>query len=206
MPGSSQLSQFGEFIGQVARATPRDLPIGVMQKWITDPESLREALRKALAVSLFPVWRVITIGTYNNAKALLAKVEHAGEVNLSASDLMTRRDFRLTMWPHEIKLVRTTVQDLGFPNGAKLEDVYRRARDLGLELLPEETGPILRLEYLDQPRGESLVVAMFPIMGHDGKRYLFSVLHTDGGLWLYTTMYTPESIVSPRYEFLFAGN
>lgn len=44
------------------------------------------------------------------------------------------------------ELVRFTVAQLGFPNGATTDEIYKRAQDLGLELCPAEVGPHLRLQ------------------------------------------------------------
>jgi hypothetical protein len=49
-----------------------------------------------------------------------------------------------------------------------LRDLYRRALQLGLELCPAEAAPHLRLEYLNQPVGEFLHVAMRPIATYGG--------------------------------------
>jgi hypothetical protein len=49
-----------------------------------------------------------------------------------------------------------------------LRDLYRRALQLGLELCPAEGAPQLRLEYLNQPVGEFLHVAMRPIATYGG--------------------------------------
>ena len=56
--------------------------------------------------------------------------------------------------------------------------MYKRARELGLELVPAEVGPQLRLQYKDQPIGEMLYIAMEPIAESDSKNtYVFFLTH-----------------------------
>ena len=53
--------------------------------------------------------------------------------------------------------------DFGWPAEHSLEEIYRRARERGLDVCPAWVGPQLRLDYADQPVGEVLMVAMDPI-------------------------------------------
>lgn len=46
----------------------------------------------------------------------------------------------------QLKLVSLTVKDLGFPKAATINEIYKRAKELGLKLCPAETGPNLRLQ------------------------------------------------------------
>ena len=66
-----------------------------------------------------------------------------------------------------------------------MRDTYARAKELGLELCPNEVGPQLRLQYKDQPKGEFLLIAMEPIIGVGGDLSVFDVEHrNDDRLWL----------------------
>lgn len=60
-------------------------------------------------------------------------------------DILYKTEFSQKSQTYE--LVRFTVEQLGFPNGATTDEVYKRAEDLGLELCPAEVGPHLRLQY-----------------------------------------------------------
>jgi hypothetical protein len=86
--------------------------------------------------------------------------------------------------PEQIKLVSFSVRQLGFPNGATLQEIYDKAQSMGLELCPPQVGPELRLSYTDQPNGEYLVIAMETITGADGDPGLFFVNRDDSGPWL----------------------
>ena len=80
----------------------------------------------------------------------------------------------------EYDFVSFSVEQLGFPNGATLKEIYAKAKDLGLELCPAEVGPLLRLNYPDQPNGEYLRIAMETINDSDGDARLFEVLCSSG--------------------------
>ncbi len=88
-----------------------------------------------------------------------------------------------------IDLIWTQVWEFGFSaNGVELREVYRKAKDLGLELCPPEVAFLLRLQYLDQPPGEQLYVAMKPLIsrkpGTEGDPVIFKVHNPGGGPWI----------------------
>ena len=84
----------------------------------------------------------------------------------------------------EYNLVSFSVKGLGFSSGATTKQIYDKAEELGLELCPAEVGPLLRLNYLDQPNGEYLRIAMKTIEASDGDAHLFAVFHGDGERYL----------------------
>ena len=54
-----------------------------------------------------------------------------------------------------VSTVELKVRNLGYSEGATISQIYKKAKQLGLELCPLEIGPYLRIEYLDQPEGNS---------------------------------------------------
>ena len=84
----------------------------------------------------------------------------------------------------EIKLVSFSVEQLGFPKGATLQQIYDKAKESGLELCPPQVGPELRLNYKDQPMGEWLVIAMNSINDRDDYPLLFCLSRHSSGEWL----------------------
>jgi predicted peroxiredoxin len=84
----------------------------------------------------------------------------------------------------KIDLVLFSVEQLGFPKGATLQQIYDKAKEFGLELCPPQVGPELRLNYKDQPMDEYLVIAMNSIDDRDGYPKLFYVNHYSDGEWL----------------------
>jgi hypothetical protein len=142
-----------------------------------------------------PVWKTITLGTYRDVNALREHLDsrHCGldetahgspgqaarvpgtmaplqcGLGDSAAEIIGRPAFTLSKTRTDVNLVLVSVSELGFKDkGATMADIYARAQQLGLELCPAEVGPQLRLQYLDQPLGEFLHIAMKPIATYGG--------------------------------------
>ena len=147
------------------------------------------------------VWKTIKLGTGLKTAEEFRRVLRDGEFRLSdwASDILGKPAFKTADEETEVDLVKVTVVELGFKKGAWRNQIYERARDLGLELCPPEVGPQLRLQYQDQPKGEWILVAMEPIVDSDGDPKLFGVGRYGSGLWLGSYWGFPVS-------FWFAGH
>jgi hypothetical protein len=103
-----------------------------------------------------------------------------------ANEIIGRPAFALSRTRTEVDLVVLSVFELGFgKQGASLNDIYTRAKSLGFALCPPEVGPQLRLQYLEQPRGEVLHIAMEPIAKYDGHLVSLSLENGEWGLVLF---------------------
>lgn len=161
----------------------------------------------AKSAAEIPIWKTITLGEYRNVSAIRSAVDNSPcPIGLgdSVAEAIGRPAFSFTKTKLELDLVVASVADLGFPeDGASLLDVYNRAIAIGLELCPHDLGPTLRLNYLDQPRGEFLHIAMRPValysrevvdfsLGNDGTRLL--LVGGDG---------RPETTIPGAVRFIF---
>lgn len=135
----------------------------------------------------FPVWKTIKIGTGLKTSDDFRKSinENEMEINYPANDILGKSDFAVAIKETELDLVKATVAELGFKNGARCDQIYARAKELGWELCPSEVGPQLRLQYQNQPNGESVLIAMEPIADSGGTLRVFNVKRSDFGLLLY---------------------
>ncbi|HBI34123.1 MAG TPA: hypothetical protein DEA43_00795 [Candidatus Moranbacteria bacterium] len=95
-----------------------------------------------------------------------------------AKDLMNSPDFVTSKNIENANLVRLTVKDLGFPNGATTDEIYQKAQDFGLELCPAEVGPQMRLQ---SEIKDGMIIAMKQIIC-DGDPDVFSLTSGDGRL------------------------
>ena len=122
-----------------------------------------------------------------DVKQIETEFTRAGmRISSYASAMMNRQEFTTLKNAEQADLVRLKVKDLGFSNGATIDDIYAKAQEFGLELCPAEVGPHYRLSYTNQPMGEWVRIAMKQITGPDGGPNVFHVGRSGGGAWLAT--------------------
>jgi hypothetical protein len=154
-----------------------------------------------------PIWRTAALGTYKTIDALRdALGARRIRVGSTANEMLGRPEFNLSKMRRDARLVVLAVSQLGFEeDGASLADIYARARQLGFELCPAEVGPQLRLQYLNQPLGEFLHIAMAPIAGYAGEPTDFTVANGGAGLILIGSDAYPNLIMPSAMRFVFIG-
>ncbi len=134
----------------------------------------------------------------------ISEMEASGiNIDFHAKSMMDNPDFVVGSSREETKLVRLTVADLGFKTSATTDQIYERAQALGLELCPPDTGPNYRLQYKDQPLGESVRIGMKQITDSDGNPRVFGLERDDGGLWLDGYWAKPDGGWYPGHGFVF---
>lgn len=200
--------QTATFLAAVGQNMP-EMPAALMQEWIEHPKDLQEALWKALcplktvARPEFPTWKTIKLGTQKSVKDLTKALTDDGfRISDWAGDILKK--ITLADAETEIELVLVSVADLGFSKATRRDAIYDRAKEFGLDLVPTEVGPQLRLQYTDQPLNEWMVMAMEPIMDSDGDQHVFRVAHDDDGRWLYSGNGDPASVWDPDDRWVFA--
>lgn len=110
-------------------------------------------------------------------------ISEGNQISTYAQDILNK--IKPLKQKEEIDLVSFSVEQLGFPNGATLQQIYDIAKEFNLELCPPQVGSELRLSYKDQPEDEWLRIAMNPISGRDGGPLLFFVGRDGSESWLY---------------------
>jgi hypothetical protein len=155
--------------------------------------------------SELPIWKTITLGVHRNVNAVRDALDAAKiAVGDSADEILGRPAFTFANERRELNLVVLSVTALGFgANGGTLSDIHARALRLGFELCPEEVGPQLRLQYLNQPVGEFLHVAMKPQMTYRGDSVDFTLANGGAGLSLLGGSARPNLVISSRTAFVF---
>jgi hypothetical protein len=125
-----------------------------------------------------PIWKTITVGGSKGINAIRDALETAScrmTIADDADEILGRPAFPFIKTPVELDLVVLSVFELGFGDEASLHDIYARAVALGFELCPAEVGPALRLNYLDQPPGDFLHIAMKAVAKYNGALIDFTV-------------------------------
>jgi hypothetical protein len=128
---------------------------------------------------------------------------------LFADDLFTVSAER-----YRVETVELTVADLGFQQGAPLDQIFQRAGELGLSLCPLELGPHMRLQYLDQPEGlsgqrhqapsGSITIASAVIRDDHDFPKGFYLRSMEAALWLRGYIADYLHIWNPNDYFIFA--
>jgi len=144
----------------------------------------------------FKIWKTIKLGTSLKTTDDFCRALADGEFKLSdwALDILGKSDFTVAAEESKVDLIKVTIAELGFKNGARCDQIYARAKELGLELCPAEVGPQLRLQYKNQPNGEWILVAMEPITDSGGDLGVFDVGCDDSGLWLDSLWSIPGNV------------
>ncbi len=186
-------NQTAAFLAKLAECMPL-LTATEMQGWIEKPSALKAALKSALSLPhvislpgvMSGIWKAIELGIGPNDTAGFRAALLAAACSLSdaAKEIMNTPSFAIASSPVRLNLVAVTVADLGFVGRANYAHICSRGIDLGLRLCPAEAGPQLRLQYLNQPKGEWVYIAMEPIADSFENARGFTVAHTDEGLRL----------------------
>ena len=138
----------------------------------------------------FLVWRNLKIGTgIKTGDEFINSLEEKKIITTPDAKTLLK-GVNLTQQEKELKLVRVTLQDLGFKEMPSLKAINQRAVELGLQICPPEIGPYLREQYTDQPKNTWLMIGMEPVMVKDykDKEYPITfVLIEEDGLCLHST-------------------
>jgi len=154
-----------------------------------------------------PIWKTITLGEYRNLNTLRSARDNSpcpigfGD---GVEEAIGRPSFAFTKTKLDFDLVVVSGADLGFPeDGSSLANIYNRAIAIGLELCPPDLGPVLRLNYLDQPRGEFLHVAMRSVALYNREVVDFSLGNDGNTLLLLSGDGHPKFVPPGAVQFIF---
>src|SRR6185437_14164477 len=93
---------------------------------------------------------------------------------------------------------------LGFQGEtALLSQIYATAQRLGFGLAPAEIAPQLRVQYLDQPIGEFLIIGMAPIQTWTGEAIILTVANGGAGLILIGQDGRSDAAIPVNSRFVF---
>lgn len=180
---SSQESKLG---ARILENLP-DMSSQRRQAWIDDPTALKETLRRALVGDAgFGTWTYIYPESFSSFEELIEKLESRGvRINTVARSIANKP----TICEHarDIELVKVAVSELGFTQPTRFDRVCERARELGLELVPQDAALYVALQDGNKvERGDDVIFAMESVIDLDGHPVVFELdRHPDGGLWLH---------------------
>jgi hypothetical protein len=103
----------------------------------------------------------------------------------------------------EAELFIVTAKDLGLKKGGTQTQIYRKAKRLGFGKCWPEIGVKARINYPNQPRGETLLVAMDPFKDSDDCLDILALTSVKSGLWLETEDGRPDRHWPAESKWLF---
>lgn len=134
------------------------------------------------------IFKTLTLG---ESKKSLEKKLKAYEVGFYARELFENMQISDKQ---DVDLVILTPADLGFTEAPTTTELFKKAVEQGYELCPPDVGPVLRVNYDDQPTGEWLFIAMESITDSDGGPRVFRVRRDrGGGRWLGSDWADPDA-------------
>lgn len=153
------------------------------------------------------VWKTIAIGTFEDPPAIRNAMSAIGcGIGNLAGEVLARPAFTVSGIRTDVDLVVISPAQLGFQGeAASLRKIYAHAQRLGFGLAAAEVAPQLRLQYLDQPIGEFLIVAMEPIRTCAGEPIILTVANGGAGLILIGQEAGEDTAIPVSARFVFVG-
>jgi len=166
-----------------AQCTARDVLQNQLKLKTRPAEASQQLIRSDQDVA---TWKTIKVGTFADPMRLRNRLDSMGcGVGGQAAEILARPAFIVSSRETDMELVLVSPVQLGFTSDTvTLGNVYARARQLGFELAAAEVGPQLRMQYLDQPIGEFLIIGMEPIATWSGEPIILNVANGGAGLIL----------------------
>lgn len=163
--------------------------------------------------------RVIEVGGLTKSQLFKKLEQHSILMNDYAKMLFADDNFTTSDLTYSLKTVELTVRGLGFPEGATTAQIFKRAKEIGLDLCPLELGPHLRLQYLDQPEGSmgkpsfqhqapygSITIASDILTEDENFPKGFYLRRIDGLLWLRGYRAGQQHVWKSDDHFIFLSN
>lgn len=159
--------------------------------------------------------RTVEVGGLTKQQLIKRLQEYSILLNEYGEKLLTDEKFTTSDTGYSIQTVEITVRNLGFPEGATTAQIFKKASELGLDLCPLELGPFLRLEYLDQPEGNSgnlqqhqaptgsITIATKILTEDDNFPKGFYLRRINGELWLRGYIADGLHVWNPNDHFIF---
>jgi hypothetical protein len=169
---------------------------------VSPPNRPQQPIRSARDV---PTWKTIAVGAFADPIALRNALDVLGcTVGGAAAEILARPGFTVRSDRTSVELVVLSAAELGFrTDRVALAAIYARVKEVGFELAAAEVGPQLRLQYLDQPIGEFLIVGMNPIKTWSGEPIILNVANGGAGLILIGQDGRDDAEISVTSRFVF---
>ncbi len=152
-------------------------------------------INKALLVARIVLWRVFEARAYESSGVQDA-LKSAGVRFKAFVDQLVN----LPSTAGTIEFSRVSPRQLGFTKTTSIYTILSVAEELGYKLCRSEDAVAVALGYSDQPLGERVYLATYPVKWDDGGRYVLCIGRDEEGQ--YISMGCDGSF-SPDFELIF---
>jgi hypothetical protein len=150
------------------------------------------------------VFRDLEVGGKSPQELKRQLREEGIDFGASANDLLESSSFTTSSESQHLTTVELRASDLNITEKITTESIYAKAKELGLELCPAETGPDLSLKYKDKLLSQyGLLIGMEQIADPEGNGRIFW-LGRKYGSDLSAIWADPQLVWTPDDRFVFA--
>ena len=152
------------------------------------------------------IWKVIDAIEFRSSLDCLNNLKKE-KINVSVwiEDIIKLHNYKYEKIESPIKLTRKFVNEFNFNTATELQEIYKKAKEFKLKLVPPQIALYSRLKYNEQPNGEWLRFAtpFDSMIDSDGIPHLPKLGKSLGQYFIETYWSYPKAIFHPHNEFVF---
>lgn len=152
------------------------------------------------------IWKIINAIEFKSSSECFDKLQKENiNVSVWIEDIIKLHNYKYKKIVTPIKLIRKFVNEFNFNTATELQEIYKKAKDFNLKLVPPEIALYSRLIYNEQPNGEWLRFAtpFDSMIDSDGTPHLPKLGKSLGQYFIETYWSYPKAIFHPHNEFVF---
>ncbi len=155
------------------------------------------------------IFRDVCIGGMSKSTVLEKLKKNKISLNDFALKFINHNEFKLSSSKEKLQTVEISVSDLGFPNGATINEICQKVHELGFRICPHELGIHLRLQYIDfnqpidLPKGKWQSIIVKGHFDEPGFTLGFYLRRREDGFWLRGYRASLDYLWDPVDRFIF---
>lgn len=144
-------------------------------------DDLADEKTRLLSIERRPIWRTLQ-RTNDDAKGYIADFKVSNfKITGKARDIIEDDGFGQGFAIDSVELVVASGAELTGKDKPTTAEIFEGVRKVNGVLLPTWGGPELRKQYSDQPKGETLIIAMETVTNSGGYAHVFGVVRSSDG-------------------------
>ena len=165
-------SEFEQIYGALPAGSNRDQGKREVLAQVNEKRDEIELMIEQIEKLLY--WKKIKLGTFRTVNELRQAILDQGDrISPWCKKMMEKTE--LSQSEIKVYLMTATTKELTGKDKATYQEIKDAIIDHGGELCPAEVGLQLRLQYQDQPIGESLMIVMESLFDHNGEPRIWAI-------------------------------